>query len=260
MLKSAGIISQARMTSTRFPGKVLKSIGENCILGLHLQRLKKANIPLVVATTINHEDDAIIDFCNNLSTPTFRGSEHNVLSRFYQAARVQKWDVIVRVTADCPLIDGDMIRKCVDQYLSWNNPWIYYSNCLHRTFPRGFDFEIFSFQALEEAYTKATEDFEIEHVTPYINRNKSGKIILKDWLTAPDLSDYRLTFDEADDFKMLESIIVKFKVADLNYESISKILLQNSELKKINAHVEQKKTESAQITALSTAQMASLTT
>ena len=142
MMKT-GIISQARMTSTRLPEKVLKLIGGNPMLKYHTDRLKESGMPVFIATTVNKTDDPIVAFCQEENIPFYRGSENNVLSRYYECAKENKLDVIVRVTSDCPLVDGELIRKAWEDYKDSFKKYSYISNGVNRTYPRGFDFEIF---------------------------------------------------------------------------------------------------------------------
>lgn len=237
----AGIVSQARMTSTRLPGKVLKTIAGKSLLQYHVDRLKWSKLPIVIATTTNQTDDPIVDFAKENSLGYFRGSEMDVLSRYWGAVEKQDWDIIVRVTSDCPLIDGQMIRKAVDEYATLNQDWLYLSNCIQRTFPRGFDFEVFSKKMLQEAFEKASAPAEREHVTPYIHQNKHGKTHFRHITRTPDLHTYRLTVDEPDDFKMIETMIDRYGCGSQTEQEISQVLLKNPDLKKINQHIEQKK-------------------
>jgi spore coat polysaccharide biosynthesis protein SpsF len=236
-----GIITQARMTSTRLPGKVLLLIGDKTVLQYHLERLQKSHIPVFMATTSNKTDDPIVAFAHEHQIPVYRGDEQNVLSRYYECARQHNLDVIVRVTSDCPLIDGDLIAAACQEYLQAHNTNVYLSNCLVRTFPRGFDFEIFSFALLEEAYLKATQPAELEHVTPFINQNRSGQVVFSHFTQPDDKSGYRITLDTPEDFALISQLILQFQVQNLPAAEIIKILDAHPELAKINAQVEQKK-------------------
>ena len=240
-MPKVGIITQARMTRTRLPGKVLMRVGNKSLLEYHIERLKKANLPIIIATTLNASDDPIADFCGNRNLSMFRGDEHNVLSRYYYAAQKYNLNYIVRVTSDCPLIDGELISRAVSDHLNFKNDWVYTSNCLKRTFARGFDFEIFSFIMLENAFENALTSFEKEHVTPYFYQNLHGKTKLNTIEQTTDFSDLRITVDEADDFKLIERLIIEHKCQDLNAAQISELLRNNPGLKKINIHVEQRK-------------------
>jgi len=237
-----GIISQARMTSTRLPGKVLKTINEKTLLQYHLQRLKMSSYPVVAATTVNKTDDPIVESCEKDGIPFHRGSEQDVLTRYYEAAQKFGFELIVRVTSDCPLIDGNLILQSVQSHIKSEQPWLYTSNCIERTYPRGFDFEIFSFAMLKEAHEKANSQSEREHVTPYIHQNKHGKTRFQHIKRAPDMSSYRLTVDEPDDFRLIQTLIQDYHCDQMNEDQIAKVLLDHPELKQINQHIEQKKT------------------
>jgi spore coat polysaccharide biosynthesis protein SpsF len=194
-----------------------------------------------VATTTNSSDDPLVNFARHHHNPYYRGDEQNVLSRYYECAKQNNLDLIVRVTSDCPLIDGNLIRHSVTEYLAAKDQQLYLSNCLERTFPRGFDFEIFSFQMLEEAYLNATLPGDLEHVTPYINQNRSGKIHFRHITQTPDKSAYRLTLDTQEDFTLLEILIRDYQAHLLSAAEICSLLDKHPELAQINAGVEQKK-------------------
>ncbi|RYD06306.1 hypothetical protein N752_05280 [Desulforamulus aquiferis] len=162
------IIVQARMTSTRLPGKVLKTVLGKALLEYQIERLKMVQLAeqIIIATTINSTDQPIIDLCQRLSVPYYRGSEDDVLARYYEAATLYGADAIVRVTSDCPLIDPTVIDEVIDYYIS--NECDYVSNTMDRTYPRGMDTEVFSYKVLKEAFKNAVELPEREHVTPFI--------------------------------------------------------------------------------------------
>jgi spore coat polysaccharide biosynthesis protein SpsF len=240
MPSKIAIISQARTTNTRLPNKIFKEANGKSLLEYHVTRLKKANLPLIVATTTNAGDEKIVDFCKTFNITCFRGSEEDVLSRYYEAAKASGLDAIVRVTSDCPLIDGDCIKEAVSKYQKLADPYVYMTNSMKRTFPRGFDFEIFSFQLLEEAHHKSILPLQREHVTPYVNQRVNPKIRIENFTGSPDLSEFRLTVDEAADYDLIKLLIEKYNAASLNYAGMSKLLLNNPELKKINAHVQQR--------------------
>ncbi|QDK43251.1 acylneuraminate cytidylyltransferase [Bacteriovorax stolpii] len=241
MALKIGIISQARMTSTRLPGKVLKKVKDKTLLEYHVERLKKAgDAELCIATTVNETDDSIVQFCQENHIKFYRGSEEDVLSRYYECALANKYDVVVRVTSDCPLVDGELIKKGLEAYQ--REPFVnkYVSNSIQRTFARGFDFEIFSFDLLEQAYKNATEYSDREHVTPFI-KNKILDIKKIDILNKQDNSNLRITVDEPDDFNLVQELILNYSAATKGYEEIESILLNNKHLIALNQHIEQKK-------------------
>ena len=120
-----GIITQARMTSTRLPGKIMLEAAGIPLLKHHINRLKMSDIPIYIATTTNEEDDVIVNFANLENLPVYRGDEHNVLGRFYECALKYELDIVIRVTSDCPLIDGSLIKSAVEQYIRWEDSKIY---------------------------------------------------------------------------------------------------------------------------------------
>ena len=236
-----GIISQARMTSSRLPGKIFKEINGKSLLQYHIERLQKTGFDIAIATTTNATDDVVADFAAKQTIACHRGSENNVLSRFYQTAIKFNYDIIVRVTSDCPLIDQHLIRNAVEKYMQFNNPNMYVSNSIERTFARGFDFEVFSFLALEDAFKKAKDESDLEHVTPYIWKNKSGKTELYHVKQTSNNSALRITVDTSDDFELIKALIEKHQADALPYSEIETILLKHPELVALNAHIEQKK-------------------
>src|SRR5215470_15506655 len=161
-------IIQARMGSTRLPGKVLLDIAGQPMLGRVISRVCRAKTieQIVVATSTAAADDAVSAFCAERGIVCFRGSETDVLDRYYQAARLVQAKTIVRITADCPLLDPEVIDLTVSRFLEGG--WDYISNVNPPTFPDGLDTEVFSFAALERAWREATSVTHREHVTPYL--------------------------------------------------------------------------------------------
>jgi spore coat polysaccharide biosynthesis protein SpsF len=236
-----GIITQARTTSTRLPAKVLLQTADGTsVLAHHLQRLQHASLPIVVATTTNATDDILAAAATQNNAYCVRGSEDNVLSRYYAAAKQYGFDVIIRVTSDCPLIDANLILQGLHTYLLNYHVHLYYSNTLERSYARGFDFEIMSFFLLEDAYNNATLPTDLEHVTPYIHQNRSREVEVMQHTTTPNYSHQRITLDTPEDWQLIKILIEKYAAHTLNYTQISQILQQNPELLAINAHIEQK--------------------
>ncbi|RPD48473.1 acylneuraminate cytidylyltransferase [Hymenobacter sediminis] len=240
-MKNVGIISQARMTSTRLPGKVLHLAAGRPLLDYHVARLTWSKLPLYLAITANASDDALAAYAEIHRLPYTRGSEDDVLARFQQCAQQHDLDVIVRVTSDCPLLDGHLIQSAVQEYLAADNPRLYLSNVLERTFPRGFDFEVFSRELLEEAHAHATLPADREHVTPYIHQNRSGRVEFRHVRRPEDRSAYRLTVDTPDDFTLIKTLIENYGAADLSGDELIHLLDAHPELVALNAHIEQKK-------------------
>lgn len=167
------IIVQARMTSTRLPGKVLKRIMDKPLLEYQIERLQRVSLAdeTVIATTINVSDIPIEELCRHLAIPFFRGSENDVLARYHDTALKHDADIIVRVTSDCPLIDPIVIDRVIGFFKDNYGVYDYVSNVQTRTYPRGLDCEVFTSSVLDEIYLKASEPPDREHVTPYIYRH-----------------------------------------------------------------------------------------
>ncbi|MER3422660.1 MAG: aminotransferase [Nitrospiraceae bacterium] len=199
-------IVQARMGSTRLPGKVLAEIAGRPMLWYVVERVRRARTvdKVVVATTGNSEDDAIAAFCADNCIQCFRGSEMDVLDRFYQAAKHFGADVVVRITGDCPLIDPEVVDKVVGTYLEGD--YDYVSNTLRYTYPDGLDVEVFSFEALERAWKEAHLASHREHVTPYIRT--SGKFRVFNVENEIDLSkeNLRWTVDDPADLEFVRAV------------------------------------------------------
>ena len=232
------IVSQARMASSRLSGKVLKQVKGKSLLFYHVDRAKWSGFPVIVATTKNREDDMIREECEILGIPCFRGDQDDVLDRFYRCAQENGLDAVIRITSDCPLIDGNLIKLGYDLFLESGADYV--SNILERRYPRGLDFEIFTFGALEQAHKNACELPEREHVTPYIWRNRPELFKLKKLSYNRDKSGYRITVDTKEDFKLIEKLIKDFEAEKKGYEQLIDILDKHTYLSEINKEVEQK--------------------
>lgn len=200
------VIVQARFGSTRLPGKVMRQLGDRSVLSHVIDRCHAFDkvTQVVVATTNQPTDDMIQEESLKKGVFCYRGSEEDVLSRYYETAQLCKSDVIVRITSDCPLIDPWVSSQVINHYLS--DPEIdYCSNVLKRCFPRGLDTEVFSLQALENAYRNAKEALEREHVTPYIIRNPQ-RFRLSAYVLPIDCSKYRWTLDTEEDWELIKLI------------------------------------------------------
>jgi spore coat polysaccharide biosynthesis protein SpsF len=236
-----GVITQARMTSTRLPGKVLLEAGGATMLDHHLDRLAAAGLDVHVATTVNATDDPIAALAERRGLSVHRGPEDDVLERFVGCAQAYGLDVVVRVTSDCPLIDGGIVARAVADYVAADDSDLYVSNALERTFPRGMDFEIFSGALLAEAGDRADRPEQREHVTPYFYTNVNGRMRLRNVALPADHSGYRITLDTEDDLRLIRILIEEHGAAQLDCEQIVAVLDAHPELAAINAHIEQKK-------------------
>lgn len=239
-------IIQARTTSSRLPNKVLLNLpynGDKTVLEQVINRVKKSKYinKIIVATTTNKTDDKIEILCKNLQINCFRGSEDNVLSRYYEAATKYKADLIARITSDCPCIDYEIMDKLIEFHLNNNNDFS--SNNQIHSFPHGLDCEIVNYNVLVEAFKNATEKYEKEHVMPYIyisNPNKYKLGILKD---KNNNHDIRITLDTKEDYILL-CLIYDFLYENDNFfnkDKIIKLFQEKSYLYEINKNIEQKK-------------------
>ena len=236
-----GVITQARTTSTRLPGKILLEAAGRSFLDHHLDRLEAAGLEVYVATTVNATDDAVVALAEGRGLPVHRGSEDDVLARFTGCIEAYGLDTVVRVTSDCPLIDGNLVAEAIAVFEAAHDPWLYVSNGLERTWPRGFDLEVFSGEALLDAGRSATDQPEREHVTPYLYANGSGRMTLRNLARERDASSYRVTLDTADDLAVITALIEQYDAAALDAEGIIAVLDAHPELVALNAHIEQKK-------------------
>jgi spore coat polysaccharide biosynthesis protein SpsF len=239
-----GAIIQARMGSTRLPEKVMKNLQGKTVLEHVIERVKQSKLidEIIIATT-THERDAVIESeALRCGVKAFRGSEDDVLSRYYYAAKEYNLDVLVRITSDCPLIDPRIIDDIVQFYK--NNSYDIVTNAgsdvENRTYPRGLDVEILSFNILENAYINASEKYQREHVTPYIYEVAQNKFYYKN---QSDYSKYRWTLDTDEDFQLIKEIYkALYKgVHDFYLDDIISLINEQPSLQLINAHIEQKK-------------------
>lgn len=233
------------MGSTRLPGKVLKSVENRPLLQHQIERLKQVtvlghDIEIVVATTALPDDDAIVSLCRTLAIKWFRGATDDVLDRYFRCAQENNADVIVRVTSDCPLIDPKIIERVIQFFLD-EQPVDYASNTIDRTFPRGMDTEVFSFDALAKAHTLAIEKPDREHVTRYLYTHPS-LFKCASYKSVTDLSRHRWTVDTAEDFDLVSRLLVQSDQAGGLYsmEEIVRVLEKNPDWELINAHIQQK--------------------
>lgn len=242
-MKVAAII-QARMGSTRLPGKILKTVNGKTLLEYQIERVRRAKLidEIIIATTTKDSDDPIVQLCQQLSIPYYRGSEDDVLSRYYEAAIKNNVQVIVRLTSDCPIIDPEIIDETIRVYIDNKNKVDYVSNTLERTFPRGLDTEVFTFDVLKQAHETSKEKIYREHVTSFIYGNPDT-FTLKNVSSPNDYSEHRWTVDTEEDFILIKNILQALYPVDKEFklEDIIKMLNENPEWKEINSHIEQKK-------------------
>lgn len=240
-------IIQARMNSTRLPGKIMMSVRNKPLLHYVINQVlqsKKIN-KIIIATTNSSQDDQIVKFVDSYGIEVFRGSEEDVLDRYYQCAKKYNSDIIVRITSDCPLIDPNLIDKCITKFKK--NQFDYFSN-VHKKdgnkwiyhlsgFPLGFAVEVFTFTALEKAWNSAKKLSEREHVTLYVLNNptffKIGNMENYD-----DYSDIHLAVDHKVDFDLVKTVIEHFPDNVIfNLEKIVTFLNKNPKLKLMNSNI-----------------------
>ena len=234
------IIVQARMNSSRLPRKVLKIVLGKTLLEYQLERLNRVvNVDkIIVATTDQSIDDSIVELCDRLSTPTYRGSESDVLRRYAEAAQMYGSSTIVRITSDCPLIDPALIDRTIDFYKESTFDYVSTDNDVY---PRGMNVEVFSKTMLDIANNKALKSADREHVTPYFYQHPE-LFSIGTYTEAIQASQYRLTVDTPEDFQLiqvlLENIYPENNTFSLN--DILAYLQEHPQLIDINKHIQQK--------------------
>jgi len=229
---------EARMASTRLPGKVLKPALEKPLLGLLIERLKRVKLidEIVVATTVNDKDDIIESFCDSINVKCFRGSEEDVLKRVLDAAKSVNAELIVEITGDCPLIDPHITRECIKLFLS--GEYDYVSNgCLEKTFPDGLGVQVFPVSVLEEVNKLTKDPVDHEHVSLYIYKHPE-KYRLKNYkaegeLRWPELS---ITLDTPQDYQLIKRIYEELYPCDNNFTAydVIRFIKENPDLININ--------------------------
>jgi spore coat polysaccharide biosynthesis protein SpsF len=238
-MKTVAII-QARVGSTRLPGKVLKNLEGETVLARVVNRVRRARLidELLVATTDRPADDAIVAECRKCSVAVSRGDQDDVLDRYFRAAQLTKAEIVVRITSDCPLIDPEITDKTIAAFLEARPD--YASNALVRTYPRGLDTEVMSSNALAKAWQEARKPYEREHVTPYIYEHPEEFRILSVTGDA-DYSTHRWTVDTPEDLEFVRQIYSRFKDnATFLWRDVLDLLDREPELRGINQHVKQK--------------------
>lgn len=233
-------IVQARMSSTRLPGKVLKDLGGGTMLARVLKRLSRARLinSVLVATTDRQADDAIVEECRRHAFPVFRGDQDDVLDRYFRAAQLVKAEVVVRITSDCPLIDPEITDKTITAFLEAGPD--YAANNFVRTYPRGLDTEVFSVKALAHAWQQARKPYERSHVTPYIYEHPANFKILT--VTGDvDYSHHRWTVDTPEDLEFVRAIYSRFENnTGFLWRDVLALVEREPELADLNRFIEQK--------------------
>lgn len=240
-MRVVGVI-QARVGSTRLPGKVLLDLAGDAVLARCVNRTRRAQTldEVVIATTAKPADDAIVDLCAERGWPCFRGSEEDLLDRYYQAAVAYQADVVVRITSDCPLIEPEIVDRVVREFLERQPDVDYACNVLpQRTFPRGLDTEVMRFDVLEQAWREDDNPAWREHVTPYIQRNPD-LFRIHGVINGVDYSHMRWTVDTPKDLVFVRCIYDYFGHDRFSWRDVLAVLEDHSEWLEINRHVQQK--------------------
>jgi spore coat polysaccharide biosynthesis protein SpsF len=240
----SGVIAivQARTGSTRLPGKVLLDLCGKPMLVREIRRLKRAKKvdDIVIATTQKPEDDRIVSLCRDYGWNFFRGSENDVLDRYYRAALEYHAKIIVRITSDCPLIEPAVVDRIIERFFALEPDIDYVSNVFPlRTFPRGLDTEVMSFSALERCMDEETNPAYREHVTPYIHHHPD-RFRISEVNNKRDLSSMRWTVDTPEDREFVQKVYDFFKNENFSCRDILKFLDKNPEILDINRNIQQK--------------------
>lgn len=235
-----GAIVQARMGSSRLPNKVMMPINEKPLLAYCIERIRQSKYidQVIIATTTEPQDDVIFNWCNINNIACYRGSENDVLDRYYQAAQHYDLDIVVRVTSDCPFVDSKIIDMLITNLLVQDcdytsNRW------KKRSWPHGLDVEVMTNDALSKAWENADKPHEREHVTPYILEHSEVFHIIE-MPYHKNLSDIRLTVDYKEDMEFVSKLLpLLHKQYGMNYkwQNIIKILQEYPELSKLNQSV-----------------------
>ena len=229
-----GCIIQARMGSTRLPGKVMMCAdNNNPIIFSVIKQIEKSKFlkKIIVATTDLEEDNVIEDFVKKMNISCFRGSSDDVLDRYYNCAKKFSFSSIVRITGDCPLNDYQVIDEVIERFLSGG--YDYVTNARPPTFPYGISVEVFSFNALKHAWENAKKPSEREHVTPYMY-NHPEKFNINNVKCDNDLSEICLMVDRKNDFDLVKKVFLKIKSRPILLNDIKELFSQEPELLNMN--------------------------
>ena len=237
-------IIQARMNSSRLPGKVLMKVDGKPMIGYLTERLKKIKKieQIIISTTKNKKDNPLVSYCKKNNLSYFRGSEKNVLERVYQTAKYYKADIILFITGDCPIIDIKIINKYLNYFIKYKKKIDYAGNAFLRSYPDGMDMHVFHFKTLKKNYEISKKKLEKEHVTLGI-KNHPKLFKIKNFKAPKNLfwPELGLTLDEKEDYILIKKIILYFKKKNKIYfdcKSIINLLkTKKNHWSKINSHV-----------------------
>lgn len=233
---------QARMGSSRLPGKVLQEICGESMLAHVVHRTQRIHgiAEVVVATSDQGGDSAVVAECKRLNVQVFCGSEEDVLDRFYQAALRHEAQAVLRITSDCPLLDPAVATRVVQLFLQQRPD--YASNTLNRTYPRGLDAEAMTQEALACAWREATEVYQRAHVTPYLYEHPDRFRLLGVTAEA-DFSSHRWTVDTPEDLEFVRALYKRLGNDSFRWQEALKVLEGEPSLSKLNRHIQQKPLE-----------------
>lgn len=238
-MKNIVAIVQARMTSSRLPNKVLMDLGKRTVVGQVFNQLSYSKMvnKVVLATSDDVSDDPLENWAVKNNVEYFRGDLNNVLKRFYDTAKEYTADIIIRITADCPLIDPEIVDSVIKVFLEGG--YDYFSNTNPPTFPDGLDTEVFTFKALEKAFLNAELLSEIEHVTPYL-RNHPEVFKIGNYLSSVNYENLRWTIDNKEDYEFLKNIFnnLNNNTTFIGWKQVIEFLSKNEEIQKINSHIQ----------------------
>lgn len=238
-MRTVGII-QARMGSSRLPGKILLPLGDEPVLSWVVTRLGECRnlSEVVVATSDSSDDEAIEKWCDRRKVACFRGSLEDVLDRYYQAATQYSAEAVVRITADCPLIDPDIVDRVIEEFAAGG----FDAFSLGGEFPDGLDCQVFAYEALAKAWENAHLKSDREHVGPYIENNRCGSFQIGFMAPFQALADYRWTLDEPRDYEFLSALayelLTKFTIPSFRTPDILKVLEDFPFLRGINSGID----------------------
>jgi spore coat polysaccharide biosynthesis protein SpsF len=248
----ASALIQARMGSTRLPGKVMLPLDNHYVLNHVVNRVNQAGHigTTIVATSHERQDDIITQSAPKFGAELYRGSESDVLNRMFEAAKEHDTEIVVRITADCPLLDPSVVDAVVETLQQTSAD--YASNIQQRTFPRGLDVEAFTFESFERVHEEATEPHHREHVTPYY-REHPGTFDLEtvtsemvyDDPQFQNRTDLRLTLDEAADYELLQCLYTEIPYDGILPTKRAIEYIDERNLKHINTDIEQKEVDDA---------------
>ena len=237
------VIIQARMGSSRLPRKILKNLNNQPAIIYMYNRLKKSKKinDIIICTSTNREDDKLCELLKENNIKFYRGSEEDVLDRYYQTALISDTDIIIRCTGDCPLIDYKIIDDMIEKFKKNEEKYYVMEYKLNSSFPDGFAFEIFTFDVLEEAYKNTKDEHDIEHVTPYIVRKYENKLNyykiydtdlkkFKDIYKNINFNNLHLSIDTLQDFELIKNIVNNFKDKEYELKDVLEYINNNSNL------------------------------